>query len=47
MALDLTAGHHDIELRYLTPGLRAGLMLTGAGFVALVLLVVVLRRRRA
>ena len=45
MALDLSAGHHDIELRYQTPGLMAGFAVTGAGLVALAVLAVVLRRR--
>jgi len=45
MGLDLTAGHHDIELRYFTPGLAEGFMLTGVGIVALVVLILVLRRR--
>ncbi len=45
MALDLTAGHHDIELRYRTPDLMAGCAVTGAGLVALAVLALVLRRR--
>ena len=45
MALDLTAGHHDIELRYQTPGLVAGFAVSGAGLVAVVVLAIVLRRR--
>ena len=45
MGLDLTAGHHDIELRYFTPGLAEGFMLTGVGIVALVVLILVLRRK--
>lgn len=43
MALDLTAGHHHIELRYVTPGLAAGLAISGAGLV--VLAVVALARK--
>ena len=46
MALDLSEGHHDIELRYFTPGLKEGAMVTGAGIVALVVLALVLRRRK-
>lgn len=45
MALSLDAGHHDIELCYHTPGLSAGLVVSGVGIVALVLLAVVVRRR--
>ncbi|MDO4797817.1 MAG: YfhO family protein [Coriobacteriales bacterium] len=45
MALDLPAGHHSIEMRYRTPGLIAGLAVTGVGIVALVALAVVLRSR--
>lgn len=44
MALDLPEGHHDIELRYFTPGLKEGAAITGAGIVALVVLAFVLRR---
>ncbi|MDO4539391.1 MAG: YfhO family protein, partial [Coriobacteriales bacterium] len=35
MALNLTAGHHDIELRYQTPGLMLGFAVTGVGVVLL------------
>ncbi len=44
MGLDLAAGHHDIELRYFTPGLAEGFALTGVGIVALIVLVLVMRR---
>lgn len=33
--LALTAGHHTIELRYFTPGLKVGLISTAAGAVSL------------
>ncbi|MDO4538470.1 MAG: YfhO family protein [Coriobacteriales bacterium] len=39
MALNLTAGHHDIELHYQTPGLVLGFAVTGVGVVLLVALV--------
>ena len=46
MALDLAEGHHDVELRYFTPGLKEGAIVTAAGIVALVVLALVLRRRK-
>lgn len=46
MAIDLPAGHHDIELRYFTPGLKEGGIVTGVGIVALVVLAFALRRRK-
>ncbi len=46
MALDLAAGHHDIEMRYQTPGLLAGFAVTAAGVVVLVALALILRRHR-
>lgn len=45
MALDVTAGHHTIELRYQTPGLAVGFAISGAGLIALVALALVLRHR--
>lgn len=45
MGLNLSAGHHDIELRYFTPGLAEGFAVTGAAVVVLVALVLVLRKR--
>lgn len=45
MGLDLPAGHHDIELRYFTPGLAEGAALTGVGIVALAILGFALHRR--
>ncbi|MBR3224022.1 MAG: YfhO family protein [Atopobiaceae bacterium] len=47
MALDLAAGHHDIELRYQTPGIVTGFAVTGAGLIALAVLALVLRRQAA
>lgn len=46
MGLDLTAGHHEVELRYLTPGLKAGFASTGVGAIVLILLVAVLGKGR-
>ncbi len=45
MGIDLPAGHHEVELRYSTPGLTLGLSLTGAGVIALIILILVLRAR--
>ncbi|MBR3316259.1 MAG: YfhO family protein [Atopobiaceae bacterium] len=44
MALELAAGHHDVELRYQTPGLVAGFAVSAVGLVALVVLAFVMRR---
>ena len=44
MALDLEAGHHDIELRYMTPGLVAGCCVSGVGLVGLIVLILIERR---
>ena len=35
MGIDLPAGHHDVELRYQTPGLLVGFVVTGLGCVIL------------
>ncbi|WP_371298192.1 YfhO family protein [Paraeggerthella sp.] len=43
MALELEPGHHEIELRYLTPGLREGMILSGIGLAALAGLALVRR----
>ena len=43
MALDLPAGHHDIELRYQTPGLLLGFAVTGVGLLGVAAIAVVLR----
>ena len=45
MAIDLSAGTHDVVLTYRTPGLDLGLALTGAGLLVAVGLVVVYERR--
>lgn len=47
MALDLAAGHHDIELRYMTPGLLPGLAVSCAGIACLTALGIMLRRKGA
>ena len=44
-AIDLPAGEHRIELRYMTPGLVQGAIVSAAGVACLVVLAVVLRRR--
>ena len=38
MAIPLEAGDHQIELRYATPGMREGLIMTLAGVIVLILL---------
>ncbi len=45
MALPLEAGDHQIELRYETPGMREGLLMTAAGMIILILLSI--RRNKA
>ncbi|MCL2016710.1 MAG: YfhO family protein [Defluviitaleaceae bacterium] len=39
MALELDAGHHEIELRYRTPGIRVGFILSLLGIAVFVLLI--------
>lgn len=46
MAVELTPGEHEIELRYWTPGLTIGLCLSGAGVIS-VGVQMVLRRRQS
>ena len=45
LSLNLPAGRHDVEFRYMTPGLLQGWAMTGVGVVALLVLIVFLRRR--
>ena len=42
MGIDLEPGHHDIELRYQTPGLLFGFAVTGCGCIILCILAVIL-----
>ena len=46
MALELGAGAHEVELRYMTPGLLEGFTLSGIGLAALVTLACFYRLRR-
>lgn len=46
MAVELSPGDHEIELRYWTPGLTAGILLTCAGAAGLIVLVVWQRKDR-
>ena len=46
MAVELTAGSHTVELRYWMPGLTVGLIMSGAGLIALVVLITVSRRKK-
>ena len=45
MAIDLPAGEHRVELRYATPGLMQGALVSAAGLACLAVLAVVLRWR--
>lgn len=49
LCFDLTAGYHEIEIRYHVPGFAAGITLTGAALAAAaaLLTVRVLRNRAA
>lgn len=46
MGVPLTAGEHQIELRYTTPYLKIGLLLSGVGFAAFIAMLLILRVRR-
>ena len=46
MAIDLTKGHHSVELRYATPGLAEGLAVSGVAILATAALAVALGRPR-
>ena len=46
MAIKLEEGNHHIEMRYHTPGLRAGLCLSALGAAATIAIAVILRRRK-
>ena len=45
MALEVKAGEHDIELRYTTPLLKVGALMTLSGFVVLGYLLIRDKRR--
>ena len=45
MAVELTEGTHEVELRYSLPGMRAGMAMSAAGVVGLCALVFAARRR--
>ena len=47
MGLALDAGHHEIELDYMTPGLPVGAAVSGAALILALVLALALRRRRA
>ena len=47
MALQLDTGAHDVVMRYETPGLRAGALISAAAIVALAALAIIRRRMRA
>lgn len=46
MGLDLQAGEHEIELRYVTPGLKTGALLSAAAVLVTVALAMYGKRRR-
>lgn len=45
MAVELSAGNHEIELKYWTPGLTAGICLSAVGLAGLIVLVICRRRK--
>lgn len=47
MGVPLTAGEHQIELRYATPYLKVGMLLTGVGFAAFIVLLVCRKVRKS
>ena len=46
IGLEVPAGTHDVELYYITPGLKQGILLSGAGLLSLAVLLAVFRRRK-
>ena len=46
MGIDIGAGEHEIEMRYVTPGLKAGAAISLAALIAAVALAILTRRRR-
>ena len=46
MAVELEAGHHDIELKYWTPGLTAGIIMSLAGVLAVCGIVIFERKNK-
>ena len=46
MAIELEAGDHDIELKYWTPGLTVGIVLTCLGVVSLAAIIVWEQRKK-
>ena len=46
MAIEVPAGEHEVELRYMLPGLRSGLLISCAGILCLLCLAIAGRRKR-
>lgn len=46
MAVELSAGNHHVELRYWTPGLTAGIILSLIGTISLVILIIYWHKRK-
>ncbi len=46
MAIEVPAGEHEVELRYMLPGLHSGLLISCAGILCLICLVIAGRRKR-
>ncbi len=46
MAVELSAGNHQVELRYWTPGLTAGIICSVIGFVSLIVLIIYWRKKK-
>lgn len=45
MAVELEVGNHHVELKYWTPGLTGGIILSGAGLVSFIGLIIYWRRK--
>lgn len=46
IGLEVPAGTHDVELYYITPGLKQGILLSGVGVISLAVLLIVYRKRK-
>ena len=46
IGLEVPAGTHDVELYYITPGLKQGILLSGMGVISLTVLLIVYRKRK-
>ena len=46
IGLEVPAGTHDVELYYITPGLKQGILLSGMGVISLTVLLIMYRKRK-